>query len=70
MFWAEYHRAGAQRVYGGAGKKVAASIQGCWVRSKKNTSQALAEMREKLVDSADVREMIEFAEKAERGIVK
>jgi UDP-N-acetylglucosamine acyltransferase len=40
------------------------------VRSKKNTSQALAEMREKLADSADVRELIEFAEKAERGIVK
>jgi UDP-N-acetylglucosamine acyltransferase len=40
------------------------------VRSKKNTAQALEEMREKLVDSADVQEMIEFVEKAERGIVK
>jgi UDP-N-acetylglucosamine acyltransferase len=40
------------------------------VRSKKNTSQALAEMREKLADSADVRELIEFTEKAKRGIVK
>jgi UDP-N-acetylglucosamine acyltransferase len=40
------------------------------VRSKKNTAQALEEMREKLADSADVQEMIEFVEKAERGIVK
>jgi len=40
------------------------------VRAKKNTSQALKEMRETLGDSADVREMIEFVEKAERGIVK
>jgi UDP-N-acetylglucosamine acyltransferase len=40
------------------------------VRSKKNTSQALAEMREKLADSADVRELIEFTEKAKRGILK
>jgi UDP-N-acetylglucosamine acyltransferase len=40
------------------------------VRSKKNTSQALEEMRKTLGDSADVREMIAFVEKAERGIVK
>ena len=40
------------------------------VRSKKNTSQALEEMRTKLADSADVQELIEFTEKAERGIVK
>jgi UDP-N-acetylglucosamine acyltransferase len=40
------------------------------VRSKKNTAQALEEMREKLADSADVQEMVEFVEKAERGIVK
>jgi UDP-N-acetylglucosamine acyltransferase len=40
------------------------------VRSKKNTTQALAEMRKTLGDSADVREMIAFVEKAERGIVK
>ena len=40
------------------------------VRSKKNTSQALEEMRAKLADSADVQELIEFTEKAERGIVK
>jgi len=40
------------------------------LRSKKNTSQALEEMRKTLADSADVQEMIEFAEKAERGIVK
>jgi UDP-N-acetylglucosamine acyltransferase len=40
------------------------------VRSKKNTSQALEEMRSKFADSADVRELIEFTEKAERGIVK
>lgn len=40
------------------------------VRSKKNTSQALEEMRKTLAESADVKEMIEFVEKAERGIVK
>jgi len=40
------------------------------VRSKKNTAQALEEMRKTLADSADVQEMIEFVEKAERGIVK
>ena len=40
------------------------------VRSKKNTSQALEEMRAKLSDSADVQELIEFTEKAARGIVK
>ena len=40
------------------------------LRSKKNTTQALEEMRKTLGDSADVLEMIEFVEKAERGIVK
>ncbi len=40
------------------------------VRSRKNTSQALEEMRTKLADSEDVQELIAFAEKAERGIVK
>lgn len=40
------------------------------LRSKKNTSQALEEMRKTLADSGDVQEMIAFAEKAERGIVK
>jgi UDP-N-acetylglucosamine acyltransferase len=40
------------------------------MRSRKNTSQALEEMRVKLSDSEDVRELIAFAEKAERGIVK
>lgn len=40
------------------------------LRSKLNTSQALAEMKEKLHDSADVRELIQFIESAERGIVK
>ncbi len=39
-------------------------------RSKLNTSQALAGMREKLGDSADVKELIKFIETAERGIVK
>lgn len=39
-------------------------------RSKKNTAQALEEMRQTLAESADVRELVEFAEKAERGIVK
>jgi UDP-N-acetylglucosamine acyltransferase len=39
-------------------------------RSKKNTSQALEEMRNTLAESADVKELLEFAENAERGIVK
>jgi UDP-N-acetylglucosamine acyltransferase len=40
------------------------------LRSKMNTSQALAEMRKTLLDSADVQELIRFVESAERGIVK
>jgi len=40
------------------------------VRSKKNTTQALDEMRKSWTDSADVQEVIAFVEKAERGIVK
>jgi UDP-N-acetylglucosamine acyltransferase len=40
------------------------------VRSKKNTAQALQEMRETMGDSADVKELVEFVEGAERGIVK
>jgi UDP-N-acetylglucosamine acyltransferase len=40
------------------------------VRSKKNTAQALEELRTALAVSTDVQEMIEFVETAERGIVK
>jgi UDP-N-acetylglucosamine acyltransferase len=40
------------------------------VRSKKNTTQALEEMRKTMGDSANVQEMIAFVEKSERGIVK
>jgi UDP-N-acetylglucosamine acyltransferase len=40
------------------------------VRSKKNTAQALEEMRLRMADSDDVRELIEFAKNARRGIVK
>ncbi len=40
------------------------------LRSKMNTSQALAEMRKKFTDSEDVNELIRFIETAERGIVK
>ena len=40
------------------------------LRSKLNTSQALAEMRKTLTGSADVEELIRFVESAERGIVK
>src|SRR6266850_2048335 len=36
-------------------------------RSKKNTSQALAEIRKSMANSADVKELVEFVEKAERG---
>jgi UDP-N-acetylglucosamine acyltransferase len=40
------------------------------LRSKLNTSQALEEMRTKLSESDDVKELIHFIETAERGIVK
>jgi UDP-N-acetylglucosamine acyltransferase len=40
------------------------------LRSKMNTSQALAEMRKSFGDSEDVQELIRFIEAAERGIVK
>src|SRR6266478_4485702 len=40
------------------------------LRSKLNTSQALAEMKKAFRDSADVQELIRFIEGAERGIVK
>jgi UDP-N-acetylglucosamine acyltransferase len=40
------------------------------LRSKLNTSQALAEMRKSLGDFADIQELIKFIESAERGIVK
>jgi UDP-N-acetylglucosamine acyltransferase len=40
------------------------------LRSKLNTAQALAKMRETLSDSADVSELIEFIESAERGLTK
>ena len=39
-------------------------------RSKKNTSQAIEELRRTMGESEDVKELIEFVEKAERGIVK
>jgi UDP-N-acetylglucosamine acyltransferase len=39
-------------------------------RSKKNTSQALEELRLTMASSDDVKELVEFVEKAERGIVK
>jgi UDP-N-acetylglucosamine acyltransferase len=40
------------------------------LRSKLNTSQALTEMKKTLNDSADVKELIRFIERAKRGIVK
>jgi UDP-N-acetylglucosamine acyltransferase len=40
------------------------------LRSKMNTSQALAEMRKSFGESEDVQELIRFIETAERGIVK
>lgn len=40
------------------------------LRSKLNTSQAVEEMKKSLGGSADVQELIQFIEKAERGIVK
>ena len=40
------------------------------LRSKMNTTQALAKMRKSLGDSEDVQELIDFIETADRGIVK
>jgi UDP-N-acetylglucosamine acyltransferase len=40
------------------------------LRSKMNTTQALAEMRKSFGESDDVQELIRFIETAERGIVK
>jgi UDP-N-acetylglucosamine acyltransferase len=40
------------------------------LRSKMNTTQALAEMRKSFGESEDVQELIRFIETAERGIVK
>jgi len=40
------------------------------LRAKLNTSQALEEMKKTLGASADVKELIQFIESAERGIVK
>ncbi|HUL35218.1 MAG TPA: acyl-ACP--UDP-N-acetylglucosamine O-acyltransferase [Candidatus Eisenbacteria bacterium] len=39
-------------------------------RSKKNTSQALEELRATMTGSEDVKELVEFVQTAERGIVK
>ncbi|HEY1469308.1 MAG TPA: acyl-ACP--UDP-N-acetylglucosamine O-acyltransferase [Candidatus Acidoferrum sp.] len=39
-------------------------------RSRKNTSQAIDELRTTMAESEDVKELIGFVEKAERGIVK
>ena len=40
------------------------------LRSKLNTSQAVAAMRETLNGSADVSQLIDFIESAERGLTK
>jgi UDP-N-acetylglucosamine acyltransferase len=40
------------------------------LRSKMNTSQAIERMREELGQSEDVQELVQFIEKAKRGIVK
>lgn len=40
------------------------------LRSKKNTSQAVEEMRAQWTESEDIRELVEFISGAERGIVK
>lgn len=39
-------------------------------RSKRNTTQAIAEMHEQFGDSEDVRTLVQFIESARRGIVK
>ena len=43
---------------------------GLLLRSKLNTSQAVAAMRETLNGSADVLQLIDFIESAERGLTK
>jgi UDP-N-acetylglucosamine acyltransferase len=40
------------------------------LRAKLNTTQAVAEMKKSLADSPDVKELVDFIESAERGIVK
>ncbi|MGO9640730.1 MAG: acyl-ACP--UDP-N-acetylglucosamine O-acyltransferase [Candidatus Acidiferrales bacterium] len=40
------------------------------LRSKLNTSQAIEQMRAELDGSADVREIVEFIESAQRGLIK
>jgi len=40
------------------------------LRSRKNTTQALQELRKTLANSPDVQDLIAFVEKADRGIVK
>jgi UDP-N-acetylglucosamine acyltransferase len=40
------------------------------LRSRLNTSQAVAKMREQMAGSEDVAELVHFIETAERGIVK
>jgi UDP-N-acetylglucosamine acyltransferase len=39
-------------------------------RGKLNTTQALAELRAQMGDSADVRELVEFIESSKRGVIK
>jgi UDP-N-acetylglucosamine acyltransferase len=40
------------------------------LRAKLNTTQAIAELRAKFADSADVRELVEFIESSQRGVIK
>jgi UDP-N-acetylglucosamine acyltransferase len=40
------------------------------LRAKLNTTQAVAELRKKFADSADVRELVEFIESSQRGVIK
>jgi UDP-N-acetylglucosamine acyltransferase len=40
------------------------------LRAKLNTTQAVIELRAKFADSADVRELIDFVESSQRGVIK
>jgi UDP-N-acetylglucosamine acyltransferase len=40
------------------------------LRAKLNTTQAVAELRAKFADSADVRELVDFIETSKRGVIK
>jgi len=69
VLWPEHDRVGAQGIFRRAHQGAAESVSRADALEE-NTSQALAEIRKSMANSADVKELVEFVEKAERGIVK